>query len=90
MMGHKLASLIGVGDRVRPQLGRLVVTPLATIGVLAAVLVWEIEHVGSVTLAATLTLAGVAVGVMVARSVSGRIEELASYYERLLLVADEQ
>jgi len=90
MMGHKLASLIGVGDRVRPQLGRLVVTPLATIGVLAAVLVWEIEHVGSVTLAATLTLAGVAVGVMVARRVRGRIEELASYYERLLLVADEQ
>lgn len=89
-MGHKLASLIAVGDRVRPQLGRLVVTPLATIGVLAAVLVWEIEHVGSVTLAATLTLAGVAVGVMVARSVRGRIEELSSYYERLLLVADEQ
>jgi hypothetical protein len=30
-----------------PQLGRLIVTPLATIGVLAAVLVWEIERVGS-------------------------------------------
>ena len=32
----------------RPQLGRLIVTPFATIGVLAAVLVWEVEHVGSI------------------------------------------
>ena len=33
------------------QIGHLIVTPFATIGVLSAVLVWEIEHVGSLLLA---------------------------------------
>jgi hypothetical protein len=48
-----------MGGHGRPQLGRLIVTPFATIGVLAAVLVWEIEHVGSVVLA--LVIGGVAI-----------------------------
>ena len=30
-----------------PQLGRLIAGPIAAIGVLAAVLTWELEHVGS-------------------------------------------
>ena len=77
-------------NRVRPQFGRIIVTPLATIGVLAALLMWEVEHVGSVLLSAALVMAGLMVGVLVARRVRVRIEELAAYYEKLLHVTDEQ
>jgi len=69
---------------MRPRLGELVVTPLATIGVLSALLVWEIEHVGSVILALVLALVGLTVGVFVARGVRRQIDELSRYYERLL------
>jgi signal transduction histidine kinase len=75
---------------MRPRLGELVVTPLATIGVLSALLVWEIEHVGSVMLALVLALVGVTVGVFVARGVRRQIDELSRYYERLLETADEE
>jgi signal transduction histidine kinase len=72
------------------RLGRMVVLPFATIGVLAALLVWEVEHVGSITLA--LVLAGIAVfvGVLVARRVRGQIDELSEYYEALLRKAEEE
>ena len=54
--------------QTRPQLGRLIVMPFATIGVLSAVLVWEIEHVGSVALALLPSPPSASsVGVMVAR-----------------------
>ncbi len=66
------------------------VTPLATIGVLSALLVWEIEHVGSVSLALVLALVGVTVGVFVARGVRRQIDELSRYYERMLETADEE
>ena len=56
-----------MSTHTKPQLGGLIVTPFATIGVLAAVLVWEVEHVSSILLAAALTAAGVAIGIMVAR-----------------------
>jgi signal transduction histidine kinase len=75
---------------MRPRLGQLVVTPLATIGVLSALLVWEIEHVGSVVLAVFLTLVGLTVGLFVARGVRRQIDELSRYYERLLDTADEE
>src|SRR5690242_2265069 len=75
---------------MRPRLGELVVTPLATIGVLAALLVWEIEHVGSVLLAIVLAMVGLTVGVYVARGVRRQIDELSQYYERLLELADEE
>jgi signal transduction histidine kinase/CheY-like chemotaxis protein len=75
---------------MRPRLGELVVTPLATIGVLAALLVWEIEHVGSVLLAIVLAVVGLTVGVYVARGVRRQIDELSRYYERLLELADEE
>jgi hypothetical protein len=75
---------------MRPRLGQLVVTPLATIGVLSALLVWEVEHVGSVVLALLLAAVGMTVGIFVARGVRRQIDELSSYYERLLETADEE
>jgi signal transduction histidine kinase/CheY-like chemotaxis protein len=74
----------------RPQLGRLIVTPLATIGVMAAVLVWEIEHVGSILLALAIAAGGVAVGVFVARQLRRDIDRVTDYYAALLRTADEQ
>src|SRR5437762_5924969 len=75
---------------VRPQLGRLIVTPFATIGVLAAVLLWEIEHVGSILLAIAITGGAVTIGVVVARQLRRDIDKVAEYYAALLRTADEQ
>src|SRR3954469_620311 len=75
---------------VRPQLGRLIVTPFATIGVLAAVLMWEIEHVGSITLGIVITAGAVAIGVVVARQFRRDIDKVTDHYAALLRTADEQ
>jgi signal transduction histidine kinase len=74
----------------RPQLRRLILTPFATIGVLAAVLVWEVEHVGSILLAVAIAAGGVVIGVVVARRLRRDIEQVADYYAALLRTADEQ
>jgi signal transduction histidine kinase/ActR/RegA family two-component response regulator len=74
----------------RRQLGRLIVTPFATIGVLAAVLVWEIEHVGSVVLAIAIAAGGVVIGAMVARQLRDDMNRLADHYESLLATADAE
>ncbi len=71
------------------RLLRLVVPPFATIGVLSALLVWEIEHVGSVALALVLACAAVLVGVFVVRRFGARLDELTQHYEGLLRQADE-
>ena len=65
-------------------------TPMATIGVLAAVLMWEMEHVGSVLLGIAILAIAIGVAVVVARSVRNRIHTLADHYEALLETADEQ
>jgi signal transduction histidine kinase len=75
---------------MRLQLGRLVILPLATIGVLAAFLTWEVEHGGSILLSLVILAAGTAIGAVVARRVRRRIDELSEYYVRLLRTADEQ
>jgi signal transduction histidine kinase/ActR/RegA family two-component response regulator len=75
---------------MRLQLGRLVVLPLATIGVLAAILTWEVEHVGSFVLALLISTAAVLLSAVVARRVRARIDELSDYYGALLRTADEQ
>src|SRR6476646_4140653 len=75
---------------MRLQLGRLVVLPLATIGVLAAILTWEVEHVGSILLSLAITSIGVLIGALVARRVRARIDELSNHYTSLLRTADEQ
>ncbi|MFN7915629.1 MAG: ATP-binding protein [Vicinamibacterales bacterium] len=72
------------------QLGRLVVLPFVTIGVVSALLVWEIEHVGSITMAVALAAVAVGAGVVVARRVRTQIAELSSHYEALLRTADEE
>jgi signal transduction histidine kinase/CheY-like chemotaxis protein len=74
----------------RPQLGRVIVTPFATIGILTAVLVWEIEHVGSVVLALVIAAVAIAVGIVVVRRLRRDMDDLADHYERLLRLADEQ
>src|SRR5437762_9667136 len=74
----------------KSPLGGLIVTPFATIGVLAAVLVWEVEHVSSLLLAAALAAAGVAIGIVVARHLRRDMNHLAEYYSGLLRTADEQ
>jgi signal transduction histidine kinase len=71
------------------RLARLVIPPFVTIGVLSALLLWEIEHVGSILLALLLASAAVAVGVFVAWRVRRQIDELSSHYEALLRKADE-
>jgi signal transduction histidine kinase/ActR/RegA family two-component response regulator len=77
-------------SHARPQLGRLVVTPFATIGVVAAVLVWEVEHVGSLVLAVAIAAGGVVIGIVVAHQLRRDIDRLADYYAALLRTADEQ
>jgi signal transduction histidine kinase len=84
------AALVPVPDYVRPRLGRLIVLPLATIGVLAAVLVWEVEHASSLVVAISILVIGLVTGLLVARAVRTQIDELSSYYESLLSTADEQ
>ncbi|HUR34587.1 MAG TPA: ATP-binding protein [Vicinamibacterales bacterium] len=64
--------------------------PFATIGVISALLVWEIEHVGSITLAVALGGVAIAVAVLVARRVRSQIDELAAYYESLLKKAEDE
>src|SRR5205085_7884770 len=88
--GQPLAEASRVSGSVRPQLGRLIVTPFATIGVLAAVLMWEIEHVGSIALLLAIAGGGLVVGVMVSRRLRGNVERLAEHYETLLTTAEEQ
>src|SRR5688572_10442641 len=74
----------------RLQLGRLIVTPFATIGVLSAVLVWEVEHVGSIALAVLIGAGGVLIGAIVARQLRANIAAVADHYAALLRTADEQ
>ena len=73
-----------------PQLVRLIVTPFVTIGVLAAVLVWDIEHVGSILLAVVIAVIGVAIGAFVSHQLRRDIGTVADYYAALLRTADEQ
>jgi signal transduction histidine kinase/CheY-like chemotaxis protein len=85
-----LCSSFRVSTSDRAQLGRVVVTPFATIGVLAAVLVWEVEHVGSILMAIAITAVAVAIGVMVARRLRRNIAQVEDHYAVLLRTADEQ
>ena len=75
---------------MRPQLGRLLVPPLITIGVLAAILVWEIENVGSVTIALLIAAVTVGLACVVVARVRRQIDELSDHYEALLRTADEE
>jgi signal transduction histidine kinase/ActR/RegA family two-component response regulator len=72
------------------QFGRLLALPLATVGILAAVLMWEIYHVGSLPLGITVFLAVVTTGIAVALHVRTRIESLTDHYESLLRRADAE
>jgi signal transduction histidine kinase/ActR/RegA family two-component response regulator len=74
----------------RAQLGRLIVTPFATIGVLSAVLMWEVEHVGSILLAIAIAVSAVLIGAMVSRQLRNDIARVSDHYAALLRSADEQ
>src|SRR5579871_4058262 len=73
-----------------PQLGRLVVVPYATIGVIAAVLLWTIEHVTVRPIAVAIVLGGTTIGIVVAAEVRRGMERFARHYESLVRAADEQ
>jgi signal transduction histidine kinase/CheY-like chemotaxis protein len=74
----------------RQQLGRLIITPFVTIGVMAALLVWEIEHVGSIAIAVAIAAGAVILGTIVARRLRSDIDRVADRYGALLRDADEQ
>ena len=57
---------------------------------MAAVLVWEVEHVGSVALSLAIAAGGLTVGVIVSRRLHDDLEQLADHYEALLKTADEE
>ena len=59
-------------------------------GVLAAVLVWEVEHVGSVVLALAIAVVAISIGIIVSRRLRANIDDLTHYYEGSLHIADEQ
>jgi signal transduction histidine kinase/ActR/RegA family two-component response regulator len=71
-------------------LGRLLVTPFATIGVLSAVLVWELEHVGSILLTVAIAVGAAVIGVIVSRQLRMDIARVSDYYAKLLGNAEEQ
>jgi signal transduction histidine kinase len=77
-------------ERVGPQLGRVVILPFATIGVIAAVLVWAVEHAPSLLLMISIVSGSIAIGVVVARRVRANIETLAAHYESMLQLAEDQ
>jgi signal transduction histidine kinase/CheY-like chemotaxis protein len=79
-----------MGDRVKLQLGRVVVLPFATIGVTVAVLMWAVQHTESLALAALIAGGSFAIGVVVATRVRRNIDTLADHYEAPLRTADEQ
>lgn len=75
--------------QIGARLVRLVVPPFATIGVLSALLLWEVEHVGSMALALVLACAAVLAGVLVVRRFRAQLDEITRHYEMLLRQADE-
>ncbi len=72
------------------QLVRLIAMPIIVIGVLAAVLTWELEHVAALLVGFLIAGGGVLICILVVRRVRVRIDALSAYYETLLLTADEQ
>jgi len=77
-------------NAVRPQLGRVVAMPLAAVGVMASVLVWEVEHVGSLTVAIIVAASVLSAAFIIAHRVRHRIEELSTHYQGLLDIADAE
>lgn len=79
-----------MSGHARPQLGRLIVTPFATIGVLAAVLMWGAERAGSIPLSLAIAAIGAVIAAMIARRLRNDIAKVTDYYAALLRNADEQ
>jgi signal transduction histidine kinase len=77
-------------DRPRPELCRILIAPLVTIGALGALLVWEVEHIASLPIALEVAAAALIVAVVVTLYLRARIAELSDYYEALLKNAEEQ
>ena len=76
--------------RVESQLGRVVILPFATIGVITAVLMWAVEHAPSLLLMVSIVVGSITIGVIVARQVRANIEKLAGHYESMLQLAEDQ
>ncbi len=57
-------------------------------GVLSALLVWEMDHVGSIPLAALVAAAAISTAALVTRRVGRQLTTIAAHYETLLDEAD--
>jgi signal transduction histidine kinase len=79
-----------VEARTPLQLGQLIVIPFATVGVLAAVLMWEIEHVGSAMLAVTIAAGGIIVGIAAAVRLRRDFRSVTRHYQQLLRMSTDQ
>ncbi len=89
-VGDRLATGTVVRSDIGTRLGRLVILPFVTIGVVSALMVWQIEHVGSIALSLVLAVVGVTVGVLVAQRVRAQIDDLSGHYEVLLRRAEDE
>lgn len=76
--------------RARPELSRTLIAPLVTIGAVAALLVWETEHIASLPIAIEVAAAALVIAIVVTLVLKTRIAELSGYYEALLKTAEEQ
>jgi signal transduction histidine kinase/CheY-like chemotaxis protein len=68
----------------------VVVLAVAAISALSAFLMWEVEHVGSVTFALVIAAAAVVACGLILRQIRGRLDQLAEHYGSLLRLAEEQ
>lgn len=78
-----------MANPVRPELNRLLVTPLVTIGAVGAILVWEFEHVGSRTAAVLIAIGVITVAVVVAWGLRTQLAAVSEHYEAMLTKAGE-
>lgn len=77
-------------QRLAEQLSGLFVVSTVTIGVLAALLVWQLEHFNALPLTLLIVAAGVTVCALVFRRTESALVRLTRHFDTLLRTADEQ
>jgi signal transduction histidine kinase len=79
-----------VADRLFFHLPGVIVLPVVAISALSAFLMWEVEHIGSVTLGIAVAAAAVLACGLILMQIRKRLDRLGEHYQALLRVADEQ
>jgi signal transduction histidine kinase/ActR/RegA family two-component response regulator len=77
-----------VPELQKPRLGPVLAAPTIAIGALATILIWEIEHVGSIAIAVAIGAVAVLLTWLVIRRVRRQIDEFSESYEGLLRATD--